>query len=49
MFLKSTLLVTDVCGHDVHMASLLSVAKILSELKEEIEGTAVFFRYQKKV
>ena len=31
------------CGHDVHTASLLGVAKILSELKEEIEGTVKFF------
>jgi len=30
------------CGHDVHSASLLGVAKILSELKNEIEGTIKF-------
>lgn len=27
------------CGHDVHSASLLGVARILSELKNEFEGT----------
>ena len=27
------------CGHDVHTASLLGVAKILNELKTEFEGT----------
>jgi len=27
------------CGHDAHTASLLGVAKILNELKEEFEGT----------
>lgn len=27
------------CGHDVHSSSLLGVAKILNELKEEFEGT----------
>jgi amidohydrolase len=27
------------CGHDVHSASLLGVAKILNELKSEFEGT----------
>lgn len=27
------------CGHDVHSASLLGVAKILNELKNEFEGT----------
>lgn len=31
--------VMHACGHDVHAASLLGVAKILSELKEEFEGT----------
>lgn len=30
------------CGHDVHMASLLGVAKILSEIKEQLEGTVLF-------
>lgn len=27
------------CGHDVHTSSLLGVAKILNELKDEFEGT----------
>ncbi len=27
------------CGHDVHMACLLGAARILSELKEQFEGT----------
>lgn len=31
--------VMHACGHDVHSASLLGVAKILSELKGEFEGT----------
>jgi amidohydrolase len=31
--------VMHACGHDVHSASLLGVAKILNELKEEFEGT----------
>ncbi len=31
--------VMHACGHDVHTASLLGVAKILSELSEEFEGT----------
>jgi amidohydrolase len=30
------------CGHDVHTSNLLGVAKILSELKSEIEGTYKF-------
>lgn len=30
------------CGHDVHTSSLLGVAMILSELKNEIEGTFKF-------
>ncbi len=30
------------CGHDVHMASLLGVARILSDIKEELEGTILF-------
>lgn len=30
------------CGHDVHTANLLGVAMILSEMKEEIEGTIKF-------
>lgn len=31
--------VMHACGHDVHTASLLGVAKILNELKSEFEGT----------
>lgn len=31
--------VMHACGHDVHSSSLLGVAKILNELKEEFEGT----------
>ncbi len=34
--------VMHACGHDVHTASLLGVAKVLSEFKEEICGTVVF-------
>lgn len=30
------------CGHDAHVASLLGVAKVLSELKEQFEGTVLF-------
>lgn len=30
------------CGHDIHTAALLGVAKILSEVKEEISGEVVF-------
>jgi len=31
--------VMHACGHDIHMASLLGAAKILNELRNEIEGT----------
>lgn len=34
--------VMHACGHDVHTASLLGVAKILNELKNEFEGTVKF-------
>ncbi len=34
--------VMHACGHDVHTASLLGVAKILTELKDEFEGTVKF-------
>ncbi|MFC3041674.1 M20 family metallopeptidase [Virgibacillus xinjiangensis] len=34
--------VMHACGHDVHTASLLGVAKVLSEVREEISGTVVF-------
>lgn len=33
--------VAHCCGHDAHTATLLGAAKILSELKEEIEGRVV--------
>lgn len=29
------------CGHDAHVASLLGVAKVLSQLKNELEGTVL--------
>ena len=32
--------VMHACGHDVHTSSLLGVARILNEIKEEFEGTA---------
>lgn len=31
------------CGHDVHTASLLGVARVLSEIRDEFEGTVKFF------
>jgi amidohydrolase len=31
--------VMHACGHDVHMASLMGVIRILNELKEELRGT----------
>ena len=34
--------VMHACGHDVHTASLLGVARILSELKDEFNGTIKF-------
>ncbi len=34
--------VMHACGHDVHSASLLGVAKVLNEIKDEIEGTIKF-------
>ncbi|MEH7123095.1 amidohydrolase [Bacillus sp. JJ1503] len=34
--------VMHACGHDIHTASLLGVAKVLSEVKEEISGNVVF-------
>lgn len=35
--------VMHACGHDVHTANLLGVAMILSNLRNEIEGTYKFF------
>jgi amidohydrolase len=34
--------VMHACGHDIHTAALLGVAKVLSEIREEISGTIVF-------
>ncbi|MED1865197.1 M20 family metallopeptidase [Fictibacillus nanhaiensis] len=34
--------VMHACGHDGHTATLLVLAKVLSELKDEVEGTIVF-------
>jgi amidohydrolase len=34
--------VMHACGHDVHSSSLIGVAKILNEIKDEIEGTIKF-------
>lgn len=34
--------VMHACGHDAHTATLLGVAKVLSELRDEIEGTYKF-------
>lgn len=34
--------VMHACGHDIHTAALLGVAKVLSEIREEVPGTIVF-------
>lgn len=34
--------VAHCCGHDAHTANMLGTAKILSDLKDEIEGTVLF-------
>lgn len=34
--------VMHACGHDVHTAGLLGVAKVLSEVKDELRGNVVF-------
>lgn len=34
--------VMHACGHDIHTAALLSVAKVLSEFREELPGNIVF-------
>jgi amidohydrolase len=34
--------VMHACGHDIHTSALLSVAKVLSEVKDQIPGTIVF-------
>ena len=34
--------VMHACGHDIHTAALLGVAKVLSEAREDIEGNIVF-------
>ncbi|MCU6599397.1 amidohydrolase [Peribacillus frigoritolerans] len=34
--------VMHACGHDIHTAALLGVAKVLSEVKDKLEGEVVF-------
>lgn len=34
--------VMHACGHDIHTAALLGVAKVLSEVKDKIKGNVVF-------
>lgn len=34
--------VMHACGHDIHTAGLLGVAKVLSEVRERLQGTVVF-------
>ncbi len=40
-FFSCTRGVAHCCGHDAHTANLMTVAKILSDLKDEIEGTVL--------
>lgn len=40
-FFSCTQGVAHCCGHDAHTANLLTVARILSDLKDEIEGTVL--------
>lgn len=41
-FLSENEGVAHCCGHDLHTANLLGTAKVLAELKDEIEGTVLF-------
>ena len=34
--------VMHACGHDTHVAILMGVAKVLSEMKDKLEGTVIF-------
>ena len=34
--------VMHACGHDIHTAGLLGVAKVLSEVRDQLRGTVVF-------
>ncbi len=42
LFQGEEVYVSHMCGHDAHMAMLLSAAKIMAEHKDEIDCTAVF-------
>lgn len=41
-FASKNIGVMHACGHDVHTANLLGVAKVLSEMKDELTGTVKF-------